>query len=376
MWLCAGDDLAAHIARARNVVTRPTCADQRKLCAAGLPGGRRGRGQAHGGSSGRRGWRGPAGTPGRRLAVARVRVRGGCRPVADPAGLDRRCRRRDDLPAVPDGLQRHRRPHPAERARAARGVRRRPAVRPAAHRAGRRGAARPAPVQPAGAGRSRAAGRRGGPAARRRGRRAGRRGAGSEHRRGSRDPGKAPAVFATTTAAAFPGSRERSTTIITYLFFRPGTPIGTQTAGAEAYAHRYAAGHLVGVTGPAPAQEAQGSLILRYLPWVELATVAAIALIVGLHFRAPGAPLATLVCVGVAYLVAVRVVALVARHTGATVPPDAEPVLAVLLLGVTTDYSVFYLAGMRARLAEGLTRGQAARRTTAEYTPIIVTAGL
>src|SRR5690348_3814211 len=107
-----------------------------------------------------------------------------------------------------------------------------------------------------------------------------------------------------------------------------------------------------------------------------LATLAAIALIVGWHFRSFGAPLATLLCVAVAYLVAVRVVALMARRTGAALPPDLEPGLVVLLLGVTTDYSVFFLAGMRARLAEGLPRLQAARRTTAEFTPIILTAGL
>jgi putative drug exporter of the RND superfamily len=192
-------------------------------------------------------------------------------------------------------------------------------------------------------------------------------------------PGLAAAVPVANTAGAFPGSRERSTTIITFLYFRPGTPIGTQAAGGQAFARRYVsapASHLVGVTGPAPAQDAQSSLILRYLPWVELATLAAIALIVGLYFRSPGAPLATLACVAVAYLVAVRVVALVARRTGAALPPDIEPVLVVLLLGVTTDYSVFFLAGMRARLAEGLPRLQAARRTTAEFTPIIVTAGL
>jgi hypothetical protein len=44
---------------------------------------------------------------------------------------------------------------------------------------------------------------------------------------------------------------------------------------------------------------------------VELATLVAIALIVGVHFRAPGAPLATLFCVAVAYLVSGRLVALV-----------------------------------------------------------------
>src|SRR6185312_4085254 len=180
--------------------------------------------------------------------------------------------------------------------------------------------------------------------------------------------GLGAAVPVANTAGAFPGSRERSTTIITFLYFRPGTSIGAQAAGGQAFAHRYAgapADHLVGVTGAAPAQDAQGNLILRYLPWVEVATLAAIALIVGWHFRSFGAPLATLLCVAVAYLVAVRVVALVARRTGATLPPDLEPVLVVLLLGVTTDYSVFFLAGMRSRLAEGQPRLRAARRTTA-----------
>ena len=117
-------------------------------------------------------------------------------------------------------------------------------------------------------------------------------------------------------------------------------------------------------------------IIQRYLPWVELATVAAIALIVGLYFRSAGAPLAALACAGVAYLVAVRVIAWAGNRASVTVPPDLEPVLVVLLLGVTTDYAVFYLAGMRARLEEGLGRIQAARRATAETTPIIVTAGL
>jgi RND superfamily putative drug exporter len=191
--------------------------------------------------------------------------------------------------------------------------------------------------------------------------------------------GLGAAVPIANTAGAFPGSKERSTTIITFLYFRPGTSIGEQAAGGQAFARRYAsapADHLIGVTGAAPAQDAQGNLILRYLPWVELATLAAIAIIVGWHFRSFGAPLATLLCVAVAYLVAVRVVALVARRTGAALPPDLEPVLVVLLLGVTTDYAVFFLAGMRARLAGGLPRLAAARRTTAEYLPIILTAGL
>lgn len=191
--------------------------------------------------------------------------------------------------------------------------------------------------------------------------------------------GLAGALPVSNAGRVIPGSRERSTTIITFLFFRPGTSIAAQTAGGQAYARRYLArptDHLVGVTGPAPAQDAQGVIIQRYLPWIELATVLAIALIVGLYFRSAGAPLATLLCSGIAYLVAVRVVAWAGQRAGVTVPPDLEPVLVVLLLGVTTDYAVFYLAAMRTRLEEGLGRVQAARRATAETTPIIVTAGL
>jgi hypothetical protein len=80
-------------------------------------------------------------------------------------------------------------------------------------------------------------------------------------------PGLGAAVPVTNTAGAFPGSRERSTTIITFLYFRPGTSTTTQTAGAQAFARRYASApgdHLVGVTGPAPAQDAQGNLIASF----------------------------------------------------------------------------------------------------------------
>ena len=56
--------------------------------------------------------------------------------------------------------------------------------------------------------------------------------------------------------------------------------------------------------------------------------------------------------------------------------PDLDPVLVVLLLGVTTDYTVFFLDGMRARVAVGVPRVRAARLATAEFAPIILAAGL
>ena len=191
--------------------------------------------------------------------------------------------------------------------------------------------------------------------------------------------GLAGALPVVNTARLFPGAGERSTTIVTVLYFRPGTSLGAQTRGAHEYVRRYLGDprdHVVGVTGVSVARDAQAQIIVAHLPWVELATVAAIAVIVGLQFRSAGAPLATLACAGVAYLVAVRVVAWAGQLAGITVPPDLEPVLVVLLLGVTTDYAVFFLAGMRGRLEEGDARMPAARRVTAEYLPIIVTAGL
>jgi len=110
--------------------------------------------------------------------------------------------------------------------------------------------------------------------------------------------------------------------------------------------------------------------------WVELFTVLAIALIVGVRFRSAGAPLATLACAGIAYVIATRAVVWLAARMGVTLPPDLDPVLVVLLLGVTTDYTVFFLDGMRAQVAGGVPRIRAARLATAEFAPIILAAGI
>jgi putative drug exporter of the RND superfamily len=183
----------------------------------------------------------------------------------------------------------------------------------------------------------------------------------------------------TNTLGLFPGSRERSTTAITYLFFDPNVGLYDQTAIAQRYAHRRInapSDSLVGVTGPAPARSAQNDIILNQLPLVEAATVILIALIVGLTFRAVGAPLATLFTAGIAYVIAIRAVAWAGQRLNVSVPADLEPVIVVLLLGVVTDYAVFFLTGMRVRLLAGDRRVDAAKRTTGEFSPIIFTAGL
>mgnify|MGYP000577801328 CR=1 FL=1 len=177
-----------------------------------------------------------------------------------------------------------------------------------------------------------------------------------------------------------PGSRETGTTAITYLFFDPArTEIDDQAELADRFAEKYVRfpdDALVGVTGAVPARMEEWREIESGLPWVTLATVLLIALILGVHFRSPVAPAVTLLAAGIAYLVSLRLVTWIGQWLGVSIPRDAEPVLVVLLLGVVTDYAVFFLHGMRERLDAGETRLGAAEQATSEYLPIVVTAGL
>ena len=93
-----------------------------------------------------------------------------------------------------------------------------------------------------------------------------------------------------------------------------------------------------------------------------------ILLVVALYFRSLGAPLVTLACAGLAYVIAVRVLAWSGERAGVVAPSEIEPVLVVLLLGLVTDYTVFFMSETRRRLlagddaAPGGTRGDGADR--------------
>jgi putative drug exporter of the RND superfamily len=198
-----------------------------------------------------------------------------------------------------------------------------------------------------------------------------------------RDPELAQIEFAlplVNLRRLVPSSRESGTTAITYLFFDPAkTEIDDQdelTARfAEKYVHFRDDG-LVGITGAVPARMEEWREIEQGLPWVTLATVLLIAAVLGVHFRSPVVPLVTLLAAAVAYVVSLRCVAWLGQWLGVAIPRDAEPVLVVLLLGVVTDYAVFFLHGLRERLNAGEPRLDAAHEATAEYLPIVVTAGL
>jgi putative drug exporter of the RND superfamily len=176
----------------------------------------------------------------------------------------------------------------------------------------------------------------------------------------------------------FPSSREHGTTVITYLYFRPGTSIGAQLALAQTYVERIRADGdpVAGVTGTIAAREAEFEEINHALPLVEAATVALIAVILLLVFRAVGPPLVTLGAAAVSYLISVRVLTWLGDRMGTEIPREVQPVLVALLLGLTTDYAVFFLSGVRSRLVEGEPRVRATYAASRNVLPIVVTAGL
>lgn len=183
----------------------------------------------------------------------------------------------------------------------------------------------------------------------------------------------------TNTLQLFPGSAERSTAAITYLFYLPDVSLSRR----EGYAARFAeevvdepGDALVGVTGAAPGRITEGRLIKEALPTVELATLLLILTIVGLHFRSLAAPITTLMAAGIAYFTTLRAIGSVAGLVGVGLPEELEPLIVVLLLGIVTDYSIFFMSATEARLRQGASPLEATLGATRGTAPIIITAGL
>jgi putative drug exporter of the RND superfamily len=196
--------------------------------------------------------------------------------------------------------------------------------------------------------------------------------------RGDYDTPLLGALPVPNTFAAFPGSQERGTTVLTYVFGDPETSFGAQRRAAQAFAREQLTDPddaYVGVTGSVPARNAQYHLIHDHLHVVELATVLAVALILALTFRSVVAPLVTLLTVGVAVGVTLGTAGLTSRLLGIQVPPDLRPLVVALLLGVVTDYCILFLSGLRYQLQTG-GRADAARRASADSAPIVAVAGV
>ncbi len=181
------------------------------------------------------------------------------------------------------------------------------------------------------------------------------------------------------TLGAAPFSREHGTTALLYLYFRPGVSAFARTRIAERLVARqigHRTGEFEGVTGESPARVARTELITGHLKWVELATILLVIVAIALHFRAPGAAVVTIAAVAVAYLCADRLVVQLGKLMGIAVPAEVQPVLVVLVFGVVTDYSVFFLSRFRALLRSGRDPRPAAIQAAREIAPIVAVAGV
>ena len=178
---------------------------------------------------------------------------------------------------------------------------------------------------------------------------------------------------------AFPGAAETNTTVVTFVFADPTLNFFEQTAVVEAFAAEQltdASDAYVGVTGSIPARAAQGLVLNSYVHIVEAATVLAVLTIVALTFGSMMAPALTLISVGAAVFVTLGVSGWAATIMDVSIPADLRPLIVALLLGIVTDYCIFYLSGLRTRLREGHDRLEAARLATASFTPIVTVAGV
>ena len=197
-------------------------------------------------------------------------------------------------------------------------------------------------------------------------------------RRGGPQGGVTAALPVLDAAGVVPGSRRTGTTLVTYLYIQQDTFAATTNA-AHAYADAHfdrSADKVIGVTGSIPARYEQTLLVNSSLPILEIVSVLAVIVIVGLAFRSVVAPLLTIVTATISYLLGIRVAAVVGARFGINIPPDLEPLMVALMVGVTTDYVVYFLSGLRGELVDGHPRVVAARRSVATFAPIVAAAGL
>ena len=167
-------------------------------------------------------------------------------------------------------------------------------------------------------------------------------------------------------------------TAVTYLYTSPGTAPKDTIALANGYAAHFAnqASVQTWVTGVLPGQLAQRMYLYSRLDFVEIATLALVAIVVAFVFRSFTAPLAVLAVAGLGYVVSLRLLRVLADRLGFPLPDELRPLLAALLIGVVTDYCVLFLFAFRDHLVRGAHRHSAAARAAAAEGPIVAVAGL
>ncbi|MEO7752331.1 MAG: MMPL family transporter [Terracoccus sp.] len=171
---------------------------------------------------------------------------------------------------------------------------------------------------------------------------------------------------------------EANTSVLTYLFMNPTSSFASQREGAQRYINTYLdrpEDHVVGVAGSVPARAEQASLVSENLPRLELFTVLAIIVLVAFTFRSIVAPLIALVASAVSFDVTLHLSEMLGSLAGFATPAELEPLLVALLLGVVTDYTIFYVTALQSRITRMDWR-DAVREAIATDTPIVSAAGI
>lgn len=189
----------------------------------------------------------------------------------------------------------------------------------------------------------------------------------------------AGAVPIANTRGLFPSSAEEGTTALTYVLSKPGTVLADEVAAAEKFAQEHMNqpdDHVVGVTGTVPAQVAQTTILFDHLLLLEGATLLVVIVVVAFKFRSIVAPLVALVTAGVSYFLAVRATNYVGEFVQGGVPEELKPLVLALVLGIVTDYAIFFMSSMRTSLEDGKDRLTAARMSAAQTGRIVLVAGI
>jgi putative drug exporter of the RND superfamily len=169
----------------------------------------------------------------------------------------------------------------------------------------------------------------------------------------------------------------RPTTIVTYMWGGSTLNGGELLDTARQYGDRLGPqAQVVGVTGVIPVQVEQGRVVKSWLEWVEIATLLAVALILAITFRSLVTPLIVLATAIIAYLITIRIIGAAAAELEISAPSQLEPVVVALTLGITTDYAIFFLSGMRYRVARGWPPREALVSAVTHNLPIVLVAGL
>ena len=181
------------------------------------------------------------------------------------------------------------------------------------------------------------------------------------------------------TQGVFPGSSEQGTTVLSYVFTTPGTSFADEVEAADRFGRErinQPDDHLVGVTGTVPAQVAQTTILYDRLLLLEGATLLVVIGIVAVKFRSIVAPLVALVTAAASYFLAVRVTNYAGGFVEGGAPDELKPLVLALVLGIVTDYAIFYLSSMRTGLEDGLDRVSAAKASATQTGRIVLVAGI